>query len=266
MCPAPLSPSAAVPGSAPLVDHAWKGHLRRTRKLVRLLRQPSYRAALVHGVSAAIEHEDVAFGHQFASVIDVGAHHGQFALLASRRFPRAALWCFEPLGEAQAKLRLAVAGRHGVTVIGSAAGRSAGEHELHVSHATDSSSLLPILESYTTAFPGTEEERTTTVAVVPLDEVFPEPPPRPCLLKIDSQGSELDVLHGAERLLESVDEIFVECSFVEFYAGQALIGEVIAHLRERRFRLAGVYSVVYDRAGRCLQADLLFARAGPDDS
>jgi len=216
--------------------------------------------ALAHGVSAAIEHEDVAFGHHFASVIDVGAHHGQFALLASRRFPQAALWCFEPLAEAEAKLRRAVGGRRGVTVVGSAVGRSAGEHELHVSQATDSSSLLPILGSYTTAFPGTDEDRTTTVSVVPLDEVFPEAPPRPCLLKIDSQGSELDVLRGAERLLESVDEIFVECSFIEFYAGQALIDQVIAHLLD--FRLVGVYSVVYDRAGRCLQADLLFARGG----
>lgn len=241
------------------LELARKGHLRRTKKLARLLRQPAYRAALRHGVSAAIEHEHVAFGHRFASVIDVGAHHGQFALMASRRFPQAALWCLEPLPEAQAKLRRVVEHR-GATVIGSAAGSRAGEHEFHVSRATDSSSLLPILDSCTTAFPGTNEERIITVPLITLDELFPESPARPCLLKIDTQGSELDVLRGGERLLAAVDEIFVECSFVEFYSGQARIDQVIAYLLQRDLRLVGVYSVVHDRAGRCLQADLLFAR------
>jgi FkbM family methyltransferase len=214
-------------------------------------------------VGAAIEHEEVAFGHDFASVIDVGAHHGQFALLASRCFPSAEVWCFEPLQEARTILE-AVAGRDKLTIISAAAGEEAGEQELHVSRASDSSSLRPILESLTTAFPGTEEDRTVRVSVVRLDDVFEQPPQRPLLLKIDSQGSELDILAGGKALLRSVDAIFVECSFVEFYAGQALIGQVIAYLQDRSFVLSGVYSVVRDRAGRCLQADLLFERADRD--
>lgn len=255
----PAHVSSSPSGSALGVERASQGRLRRMRKLVLLLRQRPYRTALRHGVGAAIEHEDVAFSHDFASVIDVGAHHGQFALLALRRFPRAALWCLEPLAEAQAKLR-AVLNHRSATVIASAAGRITGERDFHVSQATDSSSLLPILENCTAAFPGTNEAKTLTVPVVALDELFKEPPARPCLLKIDSQGSELDVLRGAEQLLETVDELFVECSFIEFYAGQELISQVIAYLLERRFWLTGVYSVVHDRSGRCLQADLLFAQ------
>jgi hypothetical protein len=52
----------------------------------------------------------------------------------------------------------------------------------------------------------------------------------------------------------------VECSFVELYRGQALANEVIAAFLHRGLRLHGVYSVVRDAAGRCLQADLLFRR------
>ena len=68
------------------------------------------------------------------------------------------------------------------------------------------------------------------------------------------------MLRGAERLLCCIDEVFVECSFVEFYEEQPLIDDVVRHLHERAFRLSGIYSVVYDGEGRCLQADLLFTR------
>jgi hypothetical protein len=53
----------------------------------------------------------------------------------------------------------------------------------------------------------------------------------------------------------------VECSFVEFYRGQALIDDVVSYLRARGFRLTGVFAVVRDAIGQCLQADVLFARA-----
>ncbi len=113
------------------------------------------------------------------------------------------------------------------------------------------------------AFPGTEESSVIKVHAAPLDSLLQRKPlHRPVLLKIDAQGAELDVLLGAEGTLQHVDEVFVECSFVTFYGGQALAGEVIAHLESRGLHLVGVHSVVRDRAERCLQADFLFTRRG----
>ncbi len=82
----------------------------------------------------------------------------------------------------------------------------------------------------------------------------------PTLLKIDVQGYELELLRGAERSLAAIDEILVECSFVELYAGQPLADDVVCHLRERGFGLNGVHSVARGADGRPLQADLLFSR------
>jgi len=240
---------------------ARKGRLRRPRKLLKLLARRSYRAALRHGVAAAIEHEGVAFRHHFRTVVDVGAHRGQFAVLAWRRFPHAALYCIEPLGEEQKTLRRVLDGHPKLEIIDAAAAGVSGPANLHVSRLSDSSSLRPITSKYTTAFPGTDEVRSVAVEAVTLDDMFRgHEPPRPCLVKIDVQGGELEVLAGAEKLLRGVDEIFVECSFVEFYEGQALIDQVIDHLHGCGFRLTGIYSVVRDGRGRCLQADLLFAR------
>ena len=52
--------------------------------------------------------------------------------------------------------------------------------------------------------------------------------------------------------------VYCECSFIEWYAGQALADEVIAWLRERGFKLCGVYNMAYDRDGKAVQADFLF--------
>lgn len=227
-----------------------------------LLGRSSWRRAVRNGVAAAVEHRDVPFGHDFATVIDVGAHHGQFALLALELFPRSNILCIEPLPGALKRLRATIEADGRVTILGAAAAAETGRRELHVSRKTDSSSLLPILQSQVDAFPGTEEARTLDVEAETLDSLVVERIRRPCLLKVDVQGGELEVLAGAEVVLAQVDTAYVECSFLELYRGQALADEVIGAFLRQGLRLDGVYSVVRDAAGRCLQADLLFRRNG----
>jgi hypothetical protein len=65
---------------------------------------------------------------------------------------------------------------------------------------------------------------------------------------------------GAPLLRERFDWVYAECSFQELYAGQSFADEVIAWLRERGLRLAGVYHMAYDERGRAVQADFLFGR------
>jgi len=83
---------------------------------------------------------------------------------------------------------------------------------------------------------------------------------QPALLKIDVQGYELSTLQGCETLLGRFSHVYVECSFVVLYAGQALAADVIRHLGERGFCLIGIYNVQYSPEGRALQADFLFAK------
>jgi FkbM family methyltransferase len=240
---------------------ADKGRLRRVRKLARLARVSLYRSGLRLGVAATNEHDDVPLGDSdFRTVIDVGAHHGQFALFAARRYPAARLYCLEPYEASRARLERLRRLLPQLEILPFAAAEDESTRQLHLSRKTDSSSLLPILESYTAAFPGTEEAALVPVQTRTLDHLRSDLQlERPVLLKIDVQGTELSVLRGAAETLRSVDSIFVECSFVEFYRGQPLAGDVVAHLNDR-FVLAGAFSVVRDRRGEALQADLLFRR------
>lgn len=248
-------------GPSPGVAVARKGRLRKPRKLVKLLQHPTWRRALVRNrVAAAIEHRDVPFGADFATIIDVGAHHGQFALLARDLFPQARITCVEPLPPSVSVLRKVIGDDSLTSIAEVAVAAAEGTQNMHVSHKTDSSSLLPILQPYVDAFPGTEESNVVPVPVTTLDTLFDQAIARPCLLKIDAQGGELEVLEGAARVLQQVDMAYIECSFVEFYEGQALADEVVCALLKSGLRLDGAYSVVQDANKRCLQADLLFRR------
>ena len=97
--------------------------------------------------------------------------------------------------------------------------------------------------------------------VYPLSEVIDPGSISPAsLLKIDVQGYEMDVLQGCEGILEKFRYLYVECSFIELYEGQALAGQIIAWLEERNFILSSVHNLYYDKSGMALQGDFLFSK------
>jgi hypothetical protein len=146
-------------------------------------------------------------------------------------------------------------------VLDCALAAAAGTATLHVTEADDSSSLLQGTDLQTQLFPGTQASSRVEVVTRQLDEVVqPADVRRPALLKIDVQGTELDVLTGASRLLAAMDTVLVECSFAEFYVGQSAAGEVVALLHASSFRLTQVVAATVDGAGTVLQADMVFER------
>lgn len=232
--------------------------IQRVHKLAIIWTDAGWRSGLRQGVAASVEHRHVAFDHDFRSVIDVGANRGQFALFATRRFPGAAVYCFEPLPEARKQLAKVLAGRPSVSLFDLALGSEAADKDLRISARDDSSSLLAIGRQ-AAEFPGTHEVDRVPVRTARLDDVLAvQELWRPSLLKIDVQGFELEVLRGAGSLLHAVDEIVVECSFVELYEGQALADEVVCFLGSSGFRLRGISSLAQDSRRRCLQADFHF--------
>lgn len=234
--------------------------LIRLRKLRLILATPSYRRALRYRVAASIEHHHVPLPEGIRTVVDVGANRGQFALVARERWPTARLICFEPLPRALAVLRRVLHDRPQTEIVDAAIGAGSGRAMLHVSRSEDSSSLLAITELQTRTFPGTDEISAIDVPTTSLDECLDHDIERPVLLKIDVQGFELEVLRGANRLLKVIDVVLVECSFEEFYSGQAKAEDVIRFLHDRGFALAGASAPSLDRHGVILQLDLIFIR------
>jgi len=231
---------------------------RRIKEALSALVVPGYWPALRRGVVPGVEHGRAFVGRDFATVLDVGANKGQFAAFAHHRWPDARLVCFEPLPGPRSKLE-AILGT-GAQVQAVALGNHDGEAEMHLASREDSSSLLPLGDSQKRLF-SMDEERVVSVPVRRLETVIKVGRlERPALLKIDVQGFEFETLEGAASLLDDVDAVYVECSFVELYAGQKLAGDVAAFLRGFGLIETGRFNLCR-LGGRDIQADLLFERA-----
>lgn len=234
------------------------GQAIRSRRLLQALFR--------HRVLAGAEHRNV-LSCDLKTVVDVGANRGQFALAARRWAPGARVFSFEPLIGPAAVFRRVFSGDDRVILHQSAIGPVSAMQTMHVSARDDSSSLLPISSLQTAMFPGTGEVATAEVRVATLDEfVSADDLQSPAMLKLDVQGFELDALRGCESLLRHFDRVYCECSFVEFYSGQNLAGEVVDWLSARGFFLIGKFNPAFDSRGQIVQADFLFGRTDAKES
>jgi len=236
-------------------------NIERLIKLLNILRDPVLVRALSKGTAAGVEHRRVLQGLNCNHVADIGANRGQFALIARKCFPDARIDSFEPLAEPGCIFRSVFEKNKRVYLHLCAIGPEAGKATIHVSRHDDSSSLLPISALQENLFPETAEKETRTIDVCRLDEVLiADSISSPALLKLDVQGYELQALQGCESILHCFTYVYVECSFVELYAGQVFADEIISWLRERGFRLSGVYHLCYDGRGQAVQGDFLFKK------
>ncbi|MBN2569034.1 MAG: FkbM family methyltransferase, partial [Deltaproteobacteria bacterium] len=111
------------------------------------------RILLRNRLLAGAEHRQV-LRTDLATVVDIGANRGQFALAVRRWVPAAKVFAFEPLAGPAARFHKIFKGDHKVTLYQVAIGPKAGDANIHVSAADDSSSLLPISHIQGRLFPG----------------------------------------------------------------------------------------------------------------
>lgn len=215
--------------------------------------------ALASGVAPSIEHVSVLRRLAVDRIIDVGANRGQFSLACRLTLPKVPIFAFEPIPHEAAVFRKAHQGCQHVQLIEVALGESESTATLHLSRSADSSSLLPITQQ-SEYFGQTDEVGTLNVPVKTLDQVSLNWPPSPRqLLKLDVQGFELKVLQGARRFLSECVYVYVECSEVELYEGQALRQEVESFLNSQGFQRASRHNELFHK-GELIQADYLFER------
>ena len=173
------------------------------------------------------------------TMVDVGCRWGPDARWAALD-PHLQFVGFDP-DPVECRELAARLGNPRYSFVPAALGSSPGTRTLHVTAEPACSSLFPpdiqVIEnrpSLAVANPvGTEE-----VSVVTLDDWLASRPEVPVdFIKVDTQGSELDVLRGASRALAAASAVEVEVEFNPIYKGQPLFGEVDAYLRDHGFVL-----------------------------
>jgi len=193
-------------------------------------------------------------------ILDVGANRGQFSLIARILYPQVSIEAFEPQPSEASVYEAIFTGDSRIILHKFALGDFAGEADLHISRRRDSSSLLPIGKMQSKLFPNTEEVGTHRISVATLDSFIPRwESSKKMLLKLDVQGFELAVLRGSKTVLKQCAYVYVECSEVALYTGQALFPEVRRFLEEHGFRHLRSLNEQYAE-GCLIQTDHLFIR------
>ena len=175
--------------------------------------------------------------------VDVGGRGDAFPpLLPFAHIAR--YYVFEPEVTEAARLEEEFAHKQNwrsVVVMAEAVGRSRGVANLYLTENPGMSSLLepdPAVTRHICVWRKFGVTSVLQVPICPLDEAadrhgFLDA----AFLKLDTQGSELDILQGGTRILESAVGIYTEASFQPFYKGQPLFGDLDSYLRSQGFSL-----------------------------
>ncbi len=192
-------------------------------------------------------------GLEFRTVIDVGVAFGSPTLYAS--IPKAKFYLVEPVPACRPLLER-LSRELGAEAFNVAAGASDGSLDFFVHSDVSGSSAYRQLEG------DLLDGERVTVPVRRLDSLIKAPVERPCLLKIDTQGAEIEVLKGAAGLLDQIDVLIIETSFHEFRAGAPEFQDIVSHVAGLGFHAYEILEGHYRSADNALaQVDVAFCRS-----
>ena len=166
-------------------------------------------------------------------VFDVGANVGQFALSVLNVFgPTVNLWSFEPCRSSFVLLQRHLSDRPNVTLINAAVGSTEGEVEMY---SPAPASKLASLYDRSSTWDGAARE---IVHVRTIDTYCTETAVRNIhFLKIDVEGHELEVLRGAQRMLQADAIDFIQFEFSAAHIDARVFLRDFYNLLKGRYKL-----------------------------
>jgi FkbM family methyltransferase len=171
-------------------------------------------------------------GYGPRTLLDVGAHLGGFSKSFLQVFPDCVPTLIEPNPHCQEDLARLPFERHAV-----AASSEGGVGEMFLSKQWLQSTGSSLYRENTEYF-SDEIMMKQEVAKVRLDDLLAGR--RFDFVKIDTQGSELDVLVGGQAVLRQADYVLIEISLVDYNIGGAKAEAVFAQMKAMGFRCADV--------------------------
>jgi len=197
-------------------------------------------------------------------VLDIGANIGQFAIELRDIGYLDRIVSFEPLTEAHAQLKRAASKDKKWEIHHRGAiGETDDVIVINIAGNSVSSSTLPMLDAHRiaaldSAYISSEITPIQTLDVVAQDYITES---SNVFIKIDTQGSEWQVLNGGRETLKRVCGVMLELSLVPLYDGQRLWSEIIDRLNSEGFTLWAIQNGFTNPInGRTLQIDAIFFR------
>jgi FkbM family methyltransferase len=187
----------------------------------------------------------------FPVIFDVGANEGQTSKRFRELFPTASVFAFEPGSPFETLAALPGVSAHNIAL-----GSEAGTQLFSENSTSVMSSFLPLGPEGWGEITGKRE-----VAVSTVDEFCKQRDIGSIdLLKSDTQGYDLEVLRGSERMFaeKRIKLVYLELTFAPLYENLPRFDQLYGFLTDRDFDLVGLYDLHY-RNDKLGWADALFA-------
>ena len=200
-------------------------------------------------------------GGNIRTVFDVGANKGQFAIAIAKLFPQSSIYSFEPTQKTFNNLVNNSSSYKNINCYNLALGEEVKEVDFYETDYSHANSVLPISEFQKKEFLNNSSARISKVKMSTFDNIFDELNIQsPVLLKLDVQGYEKIVLEGAKKSLEKIDFILIETSFIPFYDGEPLFGEMNSYLNEKGFEVVAPLDIFQTDSMQIVQMDMLYKK------
>lgn len=190
--------------------------------------------------------------------IDIGAHVGNFTKQLSYRYPSCKTVMIEANPNCEQYLRLLSKPYHIMAL-----SDKEGYADLYVEKINPVATGASIYKENTDWY-GEGKYETVRVSTRTLDSlnIYDNKPID--FIKIDVQGSELDILNGASQTMNRTEYVSCEVALAQYNQGAPLIGEVVDKMRDYGFCIIDIveyhsFPQLYD--GAYFQLDLLFKKS-----
>lgn len=238
---------------------------RRLQTLAHCIENPSIFILRQHGgnINTFISLNQPWFhALNIATVLDIGANVGQFAITINAVIPKAQIYSFEPLPDCFERLELRMAGVKNFAGFNIGIGECSGNLIFERNSFSPSSSFLKMTNLHKTEFSFTNESKPVSVKIERLDSIAEKfIINEPLLIKIDTQGYEERVLRGGEQTIKRAKLIIIETSFEYLYEGQPLFNDVYQQMINYGFVYMGALTqLCSSQSGQVLQADSIFVK------
>lgn len=194
-------------------------------------------------------------GFDPTTIVDVGVATDTEELYV--HFPNARYLFVEPCAEFENSLQALTQRYPGSVYMLAAAGASDGEITINVTPDLGGTSVFKTLEAQDGAY----DMSARTVPMFKIDTMWEALELQgPALLKVDVQGGEIEVLKGADQVLDNFEVIVLEVGMIEQYIGQPIFHEYVAYLADKGYVVYDIIHTGYADTGMLAQIDLVFVK------
>ena len=195
-------------------------------------------------------------------IFDVGANIGQSIDKYKSQMPQSIIHSFEPNSETFSTLVNKYKNSRDIYLHRTALSNFIGSAQFHVTNVPEASSLLsPEPELMKLSIDNKYNFNTVDVECETLDHNAKNNNIADIdILKLDVQGTELDVLEGANKILtaQQIKIIYTEITLAKTYTGQYDFSSLLSFLQEKGYQLWDFMPFTYTSSGRLWFANAIF--------